>query len=60
MNKEAAISQAEQLLDVILKNQPNLFQASTGSLANHPDTIANFCNRFIEITAENILKRSKD
>lgn len=59
MDKQDAISRAEQLLEVILENQPHLFQAHTGSYVGHPEQIANFCNRFIEVTAENILKRSQ-
>jgi hypothetical protein len=49
--------QAENLLDTILKTQPNLMSMTAGSLANYPETVAKFCSTFIDDYAAYLMKR---
>lgn len=48
MNKTDAYNEAKALLSEIIKNQPNLFQLSSGTWIHHPDQVANFCTTFME------------
>jgi hypothetical protein len=58
MNKSDARDTARNLLEILIKNQPNLL-VDKGSVQNaYGKEIANFCHDFIEQFAERLEQRS--
>lgn len=57
MEKIDALVDAQHMLDLLLKTQPNLLVDKGGANQHNAEELANFCADFVETLAERLMNR---